>query len=92
MRLAKCRTASGSIVSAGRSRVGVFVISEGMNAMETTESLEYAKSRLSLAKVMNDTEEVMKWAAHVKYWENKLAQEQEDAILELNNMRFTLGL
>ena len=37
--------------------------------MSNQEKLQYAKSRLGLARMMGDVEEVKKWLEHVAFWE-----------------------
>lgn len=37
--------------------------------MSNQEKLQYAKSRLGLARMMGDVEEVNKWLEHVAFWE-----------------------
>lgn len=46
--------------------------------MTTIQKLQYAQSRLALAKMMGDTsEEIAKWQEHVDYWKNELRAEDE---------------
>ena len=46
--------------------------------MNTLESLQYAKARLALAKMVGETpEEIAKWQEHVTYWQDLLQKEDE---------------
>jgi len=37
--------------------------------MSNEEKLQYARSRLGLARMVGDTAEVEKWKEHIAYWE-----------------------
>ena len=42
--------------------------------MSTHESLQYAESRLALARLMRDAEEVKMWQEYVAYWRQKVSE------------------
>lgn len=51
--------------------------------MTTIQKLQYAQSRLALAKMMSDTsEEIAKWQEHADYWKNELRAEDEKMLAD----------
>ena len=69
------------VITAIRNNLSSLLLKGG--DMNTIDSLAYAKSRHSLAKLMNDVSEIEKCHGHVMYFTQKAAKERKS--LESHN-------